>query len=460
MWILPTYNRPHLLRDTLKLFAFAETKGLILVNGCDTPEYRESVRYKPDGWKVESLPENLGVAGAMQYAFEKYPNEPWYGWLADDLIPKTEGWDTKLVEALNDKTLIASASNNWHKPNRFQTGIVSGDLAREVGFLHLPGTWGCYSDDFWERLGTELGIWKSFDDVVVETLNPRKGDYEWDAASEATYNETTFAKDGQIWEAFQEGPYQALRERIREKFSVGAPREVKFNGVHVLICTPSIDSKFDSAYLMSLAASIKMLDRLKIKWDVQVIDKCSILPHARNRLVGEFLASEATHMLFIDDDMGWPQNAIPELLAHDKDVIAAVGITKDEDPDQRKFCVKLAPKHTKFDEERGIIRVAAVGTGFMLIKRNVVEKLWTAHKHNASPPPPESPHVGPISRIFEFDYSADDWGEDYTFCRRWQALGGEVWVDPGIRLLHCGNYAYTGTYLDWLKERSAQGNAA
>ena len=34
--------------------------------------------------------------------------------------------------------------------------------------------------------------------------------------------------------------------------------------------------------------------------------------------------------------------------------------------------------------------------------------------------------------------------EDYTFCRRWQKTGGEIWLDLSTRLNHCGSYTFEG----------------
>ena len=34
--------------------------------------------------------------------------------------------------------------------------------------------------------------------------------------------------------------------------------------------------------------------------------------------------------------------------------------------------------------------------------------------------------------------------EDYTFCRRWQNMGGKVYVDPHVILDHVGTYTFKG----------------
>ena len=53
-----------------------------------------------------------------------------------------------------------------------------------------------------------------------------------------------------------------------------------------------------------------------------------------------------------------------------------------------------------------------------------------------------------VSNIWQFfawgDENGAELSEDYEFCRRWRALGGKVWVDPGIWLKHFGTFAYHG----------------
>jgi hypothetical protein len=34
--------------------------------------------------------------------------------------------------------------------------------------------------------------------------------------------------------------------------------------------------------------------------------------------------------------------------------------------------------------------------------------------------------------------------EDYTFCRRWQEIGGDIWLDPSISLNHYGHFCFQG----------------
>lgn len=442
MWLLPSYNRPELLKQTLAhcVATGMSTPGVILVNGGDQRAYRSIVL--PPNWRMVFRSENLGWAQGVAALLRQNPDEPWYGFFYDDMVPKTPGWDVKLLERMKPGGIV-TAENNWHKPPRIQTAVLDGALVREVGFMALPRTWSCFTDDFWEKLGADLGIWDHAGDVVVETLNPRKGDgamtEETTVAGYGPNNERLFA-DKQVYDAFLGSQYEAIRERVRARFRP----KVKLGAKRLFIATPAIDGNLVSQYVVSLSKSIRRLLEHGIHYEYYVLDKCSVLHHARNRMVSKFLRSDCTHMLFIDADMGWPDYLPLEFLAHDKDVIAAVGCTKEEPP---KFCLKVDPETFLFDKERGLVRVRSVGTGFMMISRRCIETMAEANKAHAYRDAQSPGEM--IPQVFWFDVIDNEIvGEDFTFCNRWRALGGEVWIDPAVTMSHVGTKEYSGNYAE------------
>jgi len=85
----------------------------------------------------------------------------------------------------------------------------------------------------------------------------------------------------------------------------------------------------------------------------------------------------------------------------------------------------------------------------MLIKRSVIERMTEAY--------PELQYNNDINVDKELDKhtfalfdtiieksSKRYLSEDYTFCRRWQELGGQVWLDPNISLNHYGTIPFRG----------------
>lgn len=245
----------------------------------------------------------------------------------------------------------------------------------------------------------------------------------------------------------------------------------------------------------------------------------SLITRARNYLVDEFLRSGMTHMLFLDADIHFDPRDIVGLLALDKDVIGApypkksikwnsamVAIYKNLKWQSVIDAVKNDPNITtdaviKLAMESGIpqqeveqvvgdyvfnavagtgqfnvgepLRVMEIGTGYMMIKREVFEK-WAKQYPQYEYRPD---HVGQAnfdgSRMIHayFDCIIDkkreitiqqDLGtlkegevipvggsdrylsEDYFFCQQWRNMGGEIWLCPWMRTFHVGTYAFQG----------------
>ena len=169
----------------------------------------------------------------------------------------------------------------------------------------------------------------------------------------------------------------------------------------------------------------------------------SLITRARNYLVDEFIhRSDCTHLLFLDSDIHFDPRGVIALLAIDKDVIGGLYPKKALPVN---YVINLQPQ-TKIQGD--IFTVDTAGTGFMLFKRNVYEKLIAAH--------PDCKYVDDVGlgKQYEpmmysiFDCKIDAKGhylsEDWLFCRRWQDMGGEIWVHSKVLLNHIGHYEFQG----------------
>jgi hypothetical protein len=212
----------------------------------------------------------------------------------------------------------------------------------------------------------------------------------------------------------------------------------------VVIATPCYGGTVTSAYCGALAATLAMLERRGVRAAWHRTDSESLIQRARNRLAAQFLAwEEATHFIFIDADIGWKPDDIWRLIAHDVPVIGGIY--------PKKTIPLEFPCHTVCDDNgvarKDRIEIAHAPTGFLCIKREVFTTLMKAY--------PESKitamqSIGDdvLPWLYDFFWTgvADGihWSEDYGFCRRWRAIGGEVWMDPAIKLTHMGMHAFEG----------------
>ena len=181
--------------------------------------------------------------------------------------------------------------------------------------------------------------------------------------------------------------------------------------------------------------------QLGIDWTMETMTNESLISRARNTLTAKFLHNkESTHLMFIDADIGWEPAHLLMLLNRDVDVIGGLYPMKSL---PIKWCVNGFEGAEEGPD--GLQEVTKTGTGFLLIKRHVFEKL---DAHPAVRPfandigLPEE--LNPFMKTY-FDTAVREgryYSEDWTFCENWRDLGGKVWVDKRILLRHTGTYVF------------------
>ena len=167
---------------------------------------------------------------------------------------------------------------------------------------------------------------------------------------------------------------------------------------------------------------------------------------ARNILVQEFLDKhpEANDFFFLDDDLGWPAAKVLEFLERPEDILVGAYPKRSEEKD---WPIVIAGDGGELVEKDGLIAVLRGPTGFMRIKRHVLEEMRKhaptfMHEHNGK----ELITPG----FFSAGVAPDQWfwTEDYIFCQNAVALGFEIWLDPDIEFTHRGTRAWKGSIMD------------
>ena len=210
----------------------------------------------------------------------------------------------------------------------------------------------------------------------------------------------------------------------------------------VHICMPCYGGQLTEQTFMSFIKWSNTCRQLGIDWTVETMTNESLISRARNTLTAKFLANkDSTHLMFIDADIGWEPWHLLALLNHDKDVIGGLYPMKTIPV---KWCVNGIPGAPDNDPN-GLLEVTKTGTGFLLMKRHVFEKLKS---HPAVKP--FNNDIGLPAELNEhmktyFDTAVREnryYSEDWTFCENWRDLGGQVFVDKRILLRHVGTYTF------------------
>ena len=215
---------------------------------------------------------------------------------------------------------------------------------------------------------------------------------------------------------------------------------LKTTRVH--ICMPCYGGMLTESTFMSYIKWSNTCRQLGIDWTMETMTNESLISRARNTLTAKFLHNkESTHLMFIDADIGWEPWHLLVMLNAQKDVIGGLYPMKSLPV---KWCVN-GFDGAEVSEDGNLQEVSKTGTGFMLIKRDVFEKL---NAHPATKPfmndiglPVE---LNPFMKTY-FDTAVREnryYSEDWTFCENWRDLGGKVWVDKRVLLRHTGTYVF------------------
>jgi hypothetical protein len=239
--------------------------------------------------------------------------------------------------------------------------------------------------------------------------------------------------------------------------------------IHLVVATPCFGGQISTIYARSifhLQSAVRSLSNIKLK--VELRDGDALITRARANLMTLFLNDPtATHFLFIDADIGFTPDQVFRLIESGADMVAGAYPIKRVNWDKAKRAIKAErsdvpsaaldyvleiddPDHVAV--VNGFTRVRYAGTGFLMIRRHVFEKMC-AHPGYASLQFFREHSLDALAgspnrfALFECMIDADSGtylSEDFAFCKRWTDIGGEIWADLQSRLDHVGPSVFHG----------------
>lgn len=238
------------------------------------------------------------------------------------------------------------------------------------------------------------------------------------------------------------------------------------------IATPCYGGALSEPYFKSILRLVFFADSHKIPLQFGTIANESLVTRARNTLVAFFMQSDCTHLVFIDADIEFKVDDFIRLFAADKDVVVGAYPKKGTNWDAiKRFSIENKDatadqvhaagsdyainfqfsnlETRQVEVNNGLIALKDAGTGFMMIKRDCLVKMMEKY--------PELQYNNDLNvdksidkySFALFDTMIDEGSrrylsEDYTFCRRWQKMGGQIWLDPFVNLTHYGFTPFPG----------------
>ena len=218
----------------------------------------------------------------------------------------------------------------------------------------------------------------------------------------------------------------------------------------VLIGTPCYDGRIDVWYANSLVNAIRIAESCGIFLHPIWLSYDALIQRARNDLLGMVISENYDDIIFIDSDIEFDPLWIFKLLDSEEDV---VGGTYPKKGDNESYPVKglfVNGLLNTTTDERGLLEVQGIGTGFVKLSRKAVQALWDTSVEYTNT------EKGTVSRMMsEVEVVDGDLiSEDITMFKRLRGLGFRIWLDPTMTCNHIGNKKYKGNFSNYLKRLS------
>lgn len=231
----------------------------------------------------------------------------------------------------------------------------------------------------------------------------------------------------------------------------------------IFIATPCYGGMVTQEYMQSILACSSVSHT---PLTLSLLGDDALVTRARNTLLHKFYTlSDATHILFIDADIGFPAEAPEKLLSRDKDIVAGMYPLRQRIWDEKTMenmrrgesektaslrYVGECPAMHKDASSGPLFKSIYAGTGFMLIKRRVIDLMIknypeTAYKHIHAPGDDEKNYTAYALFDGAIDPKSKTYlSEDFAFCSRWKDMGGDIWLDTSIELSHHSGGEFKG----------------
>jgi hypothetical protein len=216
-YIVPTRGRPENAGRLIQAFVdtcHRDDTGLVFCVDGDDPRYDDYMDLfagYPNGlprqWmgyiagpRVRMGPTLNSVA--TNYA-KGHPTDL-IGFMGDDHLPRTPGWDDRLASAfLRNRDAVAYGNDLVQGASLPTAVLLSAHTINAMGFMVPPGIKHLYIDNFWRDLGIQLGTLAYLPDVIIEHLHPIAHQAEWDQTYTEANDGALYAEDAATYHNFQ-----------------------------------------------------------------------------------------------------------------------------------------------------------------------------------------------------------------------------------------------------------------
>ena len=217
--LVPTRGRPMSATQLLAVHEELSTASdLLFVIDANDPEH-DQYEYEVGAERCITIKnETRGMAYPINKAaaaIVKQNQYQYFAFLGDDHRPRTAGWDAQLIAAMQRRPSMAYG-NDLLQGKRLPTMIaMTSDIVKALDGMVPPKMKHLYLDNFWKKLGEDLGALTYLDDVIVEHMHPVAGKAEWDEGYKAVNAQEIYSFDALAYKNYIESEaYATLKKKI------------------------------------------------------------------------------------------------------------------------------------------------------------------------------------------------------------------------------------------------------
>jgi hypothetical protein len=237
----------------------------------------------------------------------------------------------------------------------------------------------------------------------------------------------------------------------------------------IFIATPMYGGMCAGFYTQSIIQLLTTCQANGVDAEFSFMFNESLITRARNSLTHTFLKTDCTHLMFIDADIKFRADDVIHMIRAEKDILCGIYPKKEINWYSVKAAMDRGVPFDQLKSHTGSFVVNLVnyvgevtvpvgepveifngGTGFMLIKREVFDKLGDLVPSYSNDVVDLGGKMAQSEPIKEFFTTSIEPGtnrllsEDYHFCRIWRESGGQVYAAPWCQLAHIGTYTFEG----------------
>jgi hypothetical protein len=215
MWLCPSLSRPGNLKRLAEAWEVTKSQHRLVVRLHEGDPLLDSYfdHEWPEEWELKIGPMEK-APGACRWALHHYPSEEFYGFIGDDVVPRTFGWDAALARRAAGGG-IAYPNDGIHGQRLCTHPCIDGELIRTVGWWALPGLDHNFMDTVWHAIGYRMNRLRYCADVYFEHLHPIIGKAEDDAVYRR--GRERYAEDEERFRLFFEKELDSICGKISKR---------------------------------------------------------------------------------------------------------------------------------------------------------------------------------------------------------------------------------------------------